>query len=151
MNVRKGIALAAATAALAGGVALAPAANAAPVDPAVTQAAGVSAQVTWYPQWRSTISADYLNSHGKKWVSGAYRQPTWSTMARGTFRCSGGGEAELRILDVDRTKNTAVLRRKCNGAKHYVTIPYERNHHIKLILTWKSGKVSDTIIEAWAG
>lgn len=140
MNALTRIALSLAVAAVGSGFVVAPTANA--LTPATTTAATPlattsvaarsSSQEVWQLLWRSTIPKDYLESHGNKWVSGAYRQPTRSTMARGTFLCSGGGKAELTILDLDWKKNKKTKTGYCDGKKRYVTVRYERNHHMKV-------------------
>ncbi|RSO13681.1 hypothetical protein DMH18_01695 [Streptomyces sp. WAC 06783] len=151
-NLRTSVALSAATALLSGGAVLAaPAVTAAPATGVPAAAAqDTSARGGWQKQWSSRISADYLKTHGKKWVSGVYRQPDWSNMARTTFRCSGGGQAKVTIKNIDSGKK-ASKKHNCDGRKHYATLAYRKGQHVRITLQSTKGSPKTTTVEAWAG
>ncbi|MCC3775235.1 hypothetical protein [Streptomyces sp. UNOB3_S3] len=143
MNVRRSIAVSAATLMLGGGLALAaPAANAAPAAQGTT-AQGATAQEHWRNLWNADISGDYLGTHGKKWVSGLTLVPSGANMARGVFTCWGGGEASLTVKVVGGGSNTKTHR--CNGVKHYATAAAKPGQAFNLTL--KGSK--NTHVEAW--
>ncbi|MFF4172372.1 hypothetical protein [Streptomyces sp. NPDC001744] len=143
MNLRRSLALSTATVMLGGGLALgaAPVVSAAPAAPAP-----VAAQASWTNVWNANISADYLRSHGRKWVSQGYKLPRGTNMARGVFTCWGGGNATLRVLILD-TGKSVTKQHRCNGQKHYATVAYRRGQTVKLVLNGSK----NTRLEAWAG
>lgn len=140
MNVRRSVAVSAATIMLGGGLALAaPAANAAPTD-------GPAVQDSWSRLWTADISGDYLKSHSQ-WVSQGYKQPNGSRMARGVFSCSGNGTAKLTVLNLD-TGQSKSKTHGCKGDRYHVDpVSYRNGETVKLIL--KGSK--NTKVEAWAG
>ncbi|MEU3601561.1 hypothetical protein ABZ714_22985 [Streptomyces sp. NPDC006798] len=102
---------------------------------------------TWSKRWETTISQDYLTSHGKKWTSQGYKLPNGSRMARGVFSCRGGGQATLTVFNLD-TGTKRSKKHSCTGARrHTPVVAYRNGETVKLIL--KSGK--KTKVEAWAG
>ncbi|MDT0450663.1 hypothetical protein [Streptomyces hesseae] len=132
MNVRRSVAVSAATLMLGGGLALAaPAANAA------------QAQEHWRNLWNADISGDYLGTHGHKWVSGFSPVPQGSNMARGVFTCWGGGEAGLTVKVAGGGSYTKT--HQCNGKKHYATVAAKPGQAFNLILKGKK----NTHVEAW--
>ncbi|MEU7278267.1 hypothetical protein AB0A69_05665 [Streptomyces sp. NPDC045431] len=152
MNLRRSLALSTATVMLGGGLAMgaAPAIAATPTAPAPVAAEAapgpVATKAGWKNLWNADISGDYLKSHNKKWVSQGYKLPGGSTMARGVFTCSGGGNAKLKVLVLDSGKSTT-KKHRCNGKKHYATVAYKSGETVKLILEGSK----NTRVEAWAG
>ncbi|MFI9204774.1 hypothetical protein [Streptomyces sp. NPDC053048] len=145
MNIRRSVVAATATVMLGSGLAMAAPATAAPAAPA---ADSVSAQVqdSWTKVWQSTISGDYMASHGK-WYSQGYKQPNGSRMARGVFTCWGGGEATLTVWNMDTGKKGKKTHR-CDGVRHHTpVVGYQNGETVKLLLKGKK----KTRVEAWAG
>ncbi|MTD57181.1 hypothetical protein [Amycolatopsis pithecellobii] len=103
MNTRRRITLGLATLALTGGLAIAGGAAASAAPTATAAAASTDdGTVTSQSGWSTTISAAYLNSHHKKWVSSTFVPPAGGVV--GGFRCwnnGDGGKARLRIYNVE--------------------------------------------------
>ncbi len=101
---------------------------------------------SWTKLWQSQISKDYLQGHGR-WVSQGDKLPAGSRMARGVFYCSGGGPAELTVLDLDSGQQ-GTKDYDCDGNRHYTpVVAYHNGETVKLIL--KSPQT--TTVEEWAG
>ncbi|WP_438493961.1 hypothetical protein [Streptomyces asiaticus] len=101
--------------------------------------------------WTATISASYLNAHGKKWVSKTFT-PSGGGITAG-WRCwnnHDGGKARIRIYNVETRKyiEGSSKYQKCNGHFKAVTGDgYRGGEGIRFVLQSK-GKAHTTDVLA---
>jgi hypothetical protein len=121
-------------------------------------AAENEAQGQWLKDWESTISKDYLDTHGHKWVSEAF--PTNQgkvqgyNMARGVFSCTGGGRMNLVVWNLV-TQQQEGKTHDCNGDRHHTpVVAFRKGESVKLVLE-SSGFITNeahtTKVEGWFG
>jgi hypothetical protein len=151
MNTRKRSALVIASVLCGAAVAAGPATEAiaapTPTAASATSANSTSIQTSWTKVWQASVSRDYLQSHGNKWISQGYRQPNGSRMGRGVFTCGGNGSITLTVWNLDTGKKKSETN-SCNGERHHTpVVGYQNGETLKLIV--KGSKTSS--MEAWAG
>ncbi|MCX4410015.1 hypothetical protein OG840_52925 [Streptomyces sp. NBC_01764] len=101
--------------------------------------------------WTATISASYLNAHGKKWVSKTFTPSGGGITA--AWRCwnnHDGGKARVRIYNVETRKyiEGSSKYQKCNGRFKAVTgDAYRAGQGIRFVLQAK-GKAHTTDVMA---
>lgn len=152
MRFRMGAVVAAAMVALGGGPAASPAQAVQP-RPTVAADNSAAAKAEWKRLWGpAKISAHYLNTHGKRWVSRTFDPNSSRTL--GAFRCwnsNDGGQARLRIYNVETRRYIASSGwQPCDWTWSYVqTSRYRNGHGLRFVLEAK-GKAHTTYVSAYA-
>lgn len=105
-----------------------------------TAKGAATVQAAAHRQWRSWISGDYLNRHGKKWVSQPYKSKgKWA----GAFvRCyNNRAQMRVRILNVDAGRYIADKKERCNrdASIKVWTKNFQRQDRLKIILLGNQG------------
>ncbi|KAK1179820.1 hypothetical protein B7755_017760 [Streptomyces sp. NBS 14/10] len=105
-----------------------------------TAKGAATVQAAAHRQWRSWISGDYLNRHGKKWVSQPYKaKGKWA----GAFvRCyNERAQMRVRILNVDAGRYIADTKKVCNpdASIKVWSNKFQRGDKLKIILMGNQG------------